>query len=189
MSNGQAAPIGADSYIIYRKESIQMICDILARGKVIGTLPSDIRGGIALGLERGIYNRAINLEEKNNVIASWIIPSFISTYKMVRHLLCEKIASIDTNPDLERILFNPARWDMIAATPIYELHPGTFAKNIRKISERKLIVVKVKYTNIKCENCKKYMVREGSTQTRSADESSTPYKICDGCGLETKMSS
>jgi len=175
--------------IIYRKESIQMICEILARGKVLSSLDAGIRMGIALGLERGIYNRAIDLEEKSNVVASWIIPSFITTYKMSRHLLIEKIAPIETDSNLERILFDSKRWETLAAMPIYELHPDTFAKNIRKISERKSIVVKIKYTNIKCGNCGKYMVREGSSQTRSADESSTPYQICDGCNTETRLSS
>jgi DNA-directed RNA polymerase subunit M/transcription elongation factor TFIIS len=163
--------------IIYRKESIQMICEILARGKVLSSLDAGIRMGIALGLERGIYNRAIDLEEKSNVVASWIIPSFITTYKMSRHLLIEKIAPIETDSNLERILFDSKRWETLAA------------KNIRKISERKSIVVKIKYTNIKCGNCGKYMVREGSSQTRSADESSTPYQICDGCNTETRLSS
>ena len=181
------APSGAT--IVYRKESISMLVEILATGKIIGALDAMIRSGIALGLERGIYNRAIDLEEKNNVVASWIIPSFILTYKMTRHMLCEKIAAIGSEVNLERILLDPKRWETLAATPIYELRPEIFAKNIRKITDRKHVAIKVKYTDIKCENCGKFMVRNDSVQCRSADESSTPFQICDGCNTVVKGSS
>lgn len=179
----------AKKNVIHREESIKMICEILARGKILSTVNPTIRIGIASGLERGIYNRAIELEEKNNVIASWLIPSFILTYKMSRHLLCEKIAPVDSNNHLEHMLCDPNQWSKMAGIPIYELHPETFNQNIRRIAERKPIVVKVKYSNIKCGNCKKYMVREESLQTRTADESSTPYQICDGCNTMTRLSS
>lgn len=179
----------AKENVVHREESIKMISEILARGKLLSTVNPIILAGIAAGLERGIYNRAIELEEKNNVIASWLIPSFILTYKMSRHLLCEKIIPIHSNDHLERILCDPSQWSKMASKPIYELHPETFNKNIQRISERKPIVVKVKYTNIKCKNCKKYMIRSGSSQTRSADESSTSYQICDGCNTITRLSS
>ena len=184
---GTVIPLRAT--IIYRKESITMLTEILATGKVIGALDAMIRSGIALGLERGIYNRAIDLEEKNNIVASWIIPSFILTYKMTRHMLCEKITAIGSDANLEHILLDPTRWESLAATPIYELRPEIFAKNIRKITDRKHIAIKVKYTDIKCGNCGKFMVRNDSVQCRSADESSTPFQICDLCNTVVKGSS
>lgn len=174
---------------VYRQESLVLIGEILAAGGRLSTIPVETRVGIAQGLERGVYNHAINLEKKNGVIPSWVIPSFVITYRMTRHMLCDKIRPIDVNPQLEARLFDPSSWVKIAAMPIYELQPGVFAQSLNKISQRKNIEVEMIYSKIKCSNCGKFKVREISQQTRSADESSTPSLQCDGCNVIIKLSS
>jgi hypothetical protein len=173
----------------YRDESILLIEPILAAGQKLSGIPRDTRIGIASGIERGIYNRAIELEKKNGVVPSWAIPSFVPTYKMIRQMTCEKIFPIGSDPGLEAKLFDPAIWPMIAAMPIYELQPSEFKQSLNKITIRKNIEIEVKYSKTKCGNCGKYKVRYTSDQTRSADEGSTPGQICDNCNMFIRLSS
>lgn len=174
---------------VHRRETLVLIGEILAAGKRLSAISPDTRVGIAQGLERGVYNHAINLEKKNGIIPSWVIPSFVMTYRMTRHMLCDKIRSINTNEQLESRLFDPAAWVNIAAMPIYELHPDVFTRSLNKISIRKNVEVEMVYSKVKCSNCGKFKVREISQQTRSADESSTPSLQCDGCNFVIKLSS
>lgn len=174
---------------IHRIESVFLISEILAIGKRLSKIPAETRTGIAQGLERGVYNHAINLEKKNGVIPSWVIPSFVITYRMARHMLCDKIKPIDVDEKLESRLFDPAIWAHISAMPIYELRPDVFTLSLNKISSRKNIEIAMVYSKVKCSNCGKFKVREISQQTRSADESSTPSLHCDGCNVIIKLSS
>lgn len=175
--------------VVYRRESIILIAEILATGKRLSSIPGETRIGIAQGLERGIYHHAIDLEKKNGVIPSWVIPSFILTYRMARHMLCDKIRPIDVNEQLELRLFDPTSWVKMAAMPIYELQPDIFTHSLSKIASRKNIEIEVVYSKNKCHNCGKFKVREVSQQTRSADESSTPSLQCDGCNYVVTLSS
>lgn len=175
--------------VIYRRESISLIAEILATGKRLSTIPGETRIGIAQGLERGIYNHAIDLEKKNGVIPSWVIPSFVLTYRMSRHMLCDKIKPINVNDQLELKLFDPTFWVKMATIPIYELQPDIFIHSLSKIASRKNIEIEVVYSKNKCHNCGKFKVREISQQTRRADESSTPSLQCDGCNYVVKLSS
>jgi DNA-directed RNA polymerase subunit M/transcription elongation factor TFIIS len=175
--------------VAHRRESIALIVEILATGKRLSNIAGDTRVGIAKGLERGIYNHAIDLEKKNGIIPSWVIPSFIMTYRMARHMLCDKIRSINIDEQLETKLFDPTSWVKMAAMPIYELQPNIFTGSLNKIASRKNVEITVVYSKNKCHNCGKYKVREISQQTRSADESSTPSLQCDGCNYVTKLSS
>ncbi len=170
-----------------RRVTIKALTDIIATGPLLSTQISAVHYGIAVGLERGCYNRAIELEEKNSAIASWVVPSFIGTYRMVRHMLCDKAKTLVATKETERILFDANQWQRISATPIYDLVPNVFAEITAGLNARKNIEVQRAYLKDPCGNCNKYKVYELSVQERGMDESSTLYLICDACNSRTSV--
>ncbi len=167
----------------HRRTSARILISVLCRSAKFRVAPDDVRDGIVVGCERGILNRSIQLMRDKNRVPSWMLPEFINTYKMERHMLCTTLKHIDQSTHLESVVMTPTiPWGELASIPVYRLIPDMFKAKTEHIRRRG--AVQLEYTFLigrTCKNCGSNKIKEQSLQTRSADESSVQFLLCFGC--------
>lgn len=160
----------------------------LFRNNIYNVLNKKInKENISKNLEKGIYNYAIDLSEKKNIIKSWNNNLFVMIYIQKFKTILYNLSNIDLLDKLKNKefkahelafmkhqLINPEKWK--------ELMQLQRIKDENKFSD-KLEAASEDFTCYKCKSnkCNYYQM-----QTRSADEPMTTFVTCLNCGNRWK---
>jgi DNA-directed RNA polymerase subunit M/transcription elongation factor TFIIS len=168
------------------------------RQKVVKALTTILAGRLDAaavpGLERAIYNGAIQQARQRHVVRTWDYPLFVHLYRMrAQHVACNFCPdSYVANTELyEGYHRGELTFESIAAMNTYELFPsrwrGMFeAQQIRE--KKQLEGNKDRATDqFTCTRCWKKECTYYEMQTRSADEPMTIFITCLNCGKKWRQ--
>lgn len=142
---------------------------------------------VSLNIEKGIYNRAIEISSELNVVKKWnnefFVRIYIDKYKSVYF-------NLNNDDVIQYIRDNPLNVHHIAFMSHQELKPEHWHNLIekKKLKEKDLYepTILASTDDFTCRKCKSKECTYYQLQTRSADEPMTTYVTCISCGKRWK---
>ena len=149
---------------------------------------------ISRNIEKSIYNYAIEISNKKNIICSWENTIFLKLYlSKVRSIYSNiKPDSYIKNTDfLKRILNKDINVEYISKLTRMEIYPDNWKDLIDKKVKIDTLKSKLKpeamTDQFKCRKCGSRSTSYYEVQTRSADEPMTQFITCLECGNHWKQ--
>jgi DNA-directed RNA polymerase subunit M/transcription elongation factor TFIIS len=142
---------------------------------------------ISTNIEIAIYNWSINYAKDKKVVRQWNNYYFILIYiNRLKSIYC------NLNPDfINKIKNNELKPQDFVFMNHYELNPEKWDTllDIKKKRDYNKFnpVIKPTITSYQCKRCKSNQLSHYELQTRSADEASTLFFNCLGCGNQWKI--
>lgn len=141
----------------------------------------------ARNIEKGIFNFAVGLAKKKNIVRKWdnkvFVMLYISRLKMI-------ITNIKDDNVKNMILNNNISIKELSNITHQELNPEKWKKLIEQKLKRDKSLTSVNLSaatdEFKCYKCKKRKCTYYQLQTRSADEPMTTFVTCLVCGNRWK---
>ena len=144
---------------------------------------------IAEDIEKGIYNKSIDIANKKNIKKKWSDSIFMDTYK---NICIEIYSNLDKNSYIQNDrLFNRLTEKEFSSYEIaYMSHQRLFPEKWKKLIDEKSKRDRYLYEINKematdaytCGRCHKKQCTYYQLQTRSADEPMTTFVTCLNCG-------
>ena len=143
--------------------------------------------GMAINLEKGIFNYSISIASSNNIIKKWDNPNFVEIY-------INKFKTIYINLNnkslLKKIIDKEIKPQDLAFMTHQELMPEKWEKLIlaKKVKDENRYAPKLDGNTdmFTCRRCKSNKCSYYQLQTRSADEPMTTFVTCVNCGNRWK---
>lgn len=180
------APVAADAALTPERQRIRK-----ALAAVFG---ERLDTAAIAGLERAIYNGAIQQARTRHVARTWDYPLFVHLYRMhAHHVACNFCPeSYVKNTDLyEGYQRGELTFESIASMNTYELFPSRWRDMFdqRQVREKKQLEGnKDRATDqFTCTRCWKKECTYYEMQTRSADEPMTIFITCLNCGKKWRQ--
>lgn len=142
---------------------------------------------IAINLEKGVFNYAIQEANRQKLIKKWENQYFTQLY-------IDRLRSIYINLKNEEILKQIQTNQLLPQTFAFMTHQEINSSRWKQLIEKKLKVDANKYSNniqastdmFTCRKCKSKKCTYYELQTRSADEPATIFVTCLDCGKNWK---
>lgn len=142
---------------------------------------------IAINLEKGIFNYAIQEANRQKLIKKWENQYFTQIY-------IDRLRSIYINLKNEEILKQIQTNQLLPQTLAFMTHQEINSSRWKQLIEKKLKLNANKYSNniqastdmFTCRKCKSKKCTYYELQTRSADEPATIFVTCLDCGKNWK---
>ena len=138
-------------------------------------------------IEKGIFNFAVSLAKKKNIVRKWDNKVFVMLYMNRLKMIITNIK--DENVKKRIINSNISREELSNITH-QELNPEKWKKLIEQKIKRDKTLTEVNLSaatdEFKCYKCKKKKCTYYQLQTRSADEPMTTFVTCLVCGNRWK---
>ena len=138
-------------------------------------------------IEKGIFNFAVSLAKKKNIVRKWDNKVFVMLYMNRLKMIITNIK--DENVKKRIINSNISREELSNITH-QELNPEKWKKLIEQKIKRDKTLTSVNLSaatdEFKCYKCKKRKCTYYQLQTRSADEPMTTFVTCLVCGNRWK---
>jgi transcription elongation factor S-II len=142
---------------------------------------------IAINLEKGVFNYAIQEANRQKLIKKWENQYFTQLY-------IDRLRSIYINLKNEEILKQIQTNQLLPQTFAFMTHQEINSSRWKQLIEKKLKVDANKYSNniqastdmFTCRKCKSKKCTYYELQTRSADEPATIFITCLDCGKNWK---
>ena len=143
---------------------------------------------MCLNLEKGVFNKTIEIADKNNIIKKWDNKFFTTLYE---NRLRSIMINLKTNPDLiKQILEKKIKAHKLGYMSHQEMNPSKWTQIIedKKIKDenRYTPTIEASTDNFTCRKCKSNKCSYYQLQTRSADEPMTTFVTCINCGNRWK---
>lgn len=157
------------------------------RNNTIKNIENVIGVKYARNIEKGIFNFAVGLAKKKNIVRKWdnkvFVMLYISRLKMI-------ITNIKDDNVKNMILNNNISIKELSNITHQELNPEKWKKLIEQKIKRDKSLTSVNLSaatdEFKCYKCKKRKCTYYQLQTRSADEPMTTFVTCLVCGNRWK---
>ena len=143
---------------------------------------------IVINMEKGVFNKAIEIAKKNKTDLKWSNPDFVKYYATnARRLLANISYTLNSTELISKIKNGHILPYSLVNLSREELNPSLW--NSLKSKNLEKIIVKQETAEdgmFKCNKCKSMKTVYYQMQTRSADEPMTTYVTCTNCGAKWK---
>lgn len=158
------------------------------RDNIIENISKIINNNVtALNIEKGIYNYAVTISKKKNIVRKWDNKVFIMLYVNRLRMI---IANLKDNKVIEKIKNKKISMKELSIITHQEINPEKWKKLIERKIKRDESLTSVNLSaatdEFKCYKCKKRKCTYYQLQTRSADEPMTTFVTCLVCGNRWK---
>lgn len=143
---------------------------------------------MCINLEKGIFNKTIEVADENNIIKKWDNKFFTTLYE---NRLRSIMINLKTNTNLvEQILEKKIKAHKLAYMSHQDMNYDKWSQLIedKKIKDenRYTLTIEASTDNFTCRKCKSNKCSYYQLQTRSADEPMTTFVTCINCGSRWK---
>lgn len=158
------------------------------RGNIIINIKKILNNNkVALNIEKGIYNYAVNNAKKKNVVRKWDNKVFVMLYVNRLRMI---MTNLKDDVVKKKILENKISMKEMSNITHQEINPKKWKKLIDQKIKRDKSLTSINLSaatdEFKCYKCKKRKCTYYQLQTRSADEPMTTFVTCLVCGNRWK---
>ena len=158
------------------------------RGNIVKNIDNILNNSnLASNIEKGIYNNAVTISKKKNIVRKWDNKVFVMLYVNRLRMIMKNLKDESVK---EKILKKKISMKDLSNITHQEINPEKWKKLIEQKIKRDKSLTSVNLSaatdEFKCYKCKKRKCTYYQLQTRSADEPMTTFVTCLVCGNRWK---